>query len=113
MDATLETVLRKGNYVNNTQNLKNDSGLILVFIKVFTLIFATEAFLKLIALSPKKFFCNTWNCFDFIIVFCSILEIFLEGIRGFSIFRSFRLVSFIIPIILFLWNFINWLATSF
>ena len=61
---------------------------------MFTGIFAIEAIFKLIALAPKNFFASAWNCFDSMIVFFSIIEIFLEGVRGFSIFRSFRLVSF-------------------
>ena len=35
---------------------------------VFTSIFAAEAFLKIIALSPTKYLENKWNIFDIIIV---------------------------------------------
>lgn len=60
--------------------------------QVFTAIFASEAFLKLIALSPMYYFRDGWNCFDFLIVFLSFLEMALDGVSGLSVLRSFRLV---------------------
>lgn len=48
--------------------------------------------LKLIAMSPKYYFQEGWNIFDFIIVFLSLLELGLEGVQGLSVLRSFRLV---------------------
>lgn len=59
---------------------------------VFTAIFASEAFLKLIALSPMHYFRDGWNCFDFLIVFLSFLEMALDGVSGLSVLRSFRLL---------------------
>lgn len=59
---------------------------------VFTAIFASEAFLKLIALSPMYYFRDGWNCFDFLIVFLSFLEMALDGVSGLSVLRSFRLL---------------------
>lgn len=59
---------------------------------VFTAIFASEAFLKLIALSPMNYFRDGWNCFDFLIVFLSFLEMALDGVSGLSVLRSFRLL---------------------
>lgn len=51
--------------------------------------------LKLIAMSPKYYFQEGWNVFDFIIVALSLLELGLEGVQGLSVLRSFRLVSII------------------
>lgn len=48
--------------------------------------------LKLIAMSPKYYFQEGWNIFDFIIVALSLLELGLEGVQGLSVLRSFRLV---------------------
>lgn len=49
--------------------------------------------MKLIAMSPKFYFQEGWNIFDFIIVALSLLELGLEGVQGLSVLRSFRLVS--------------------
>ena len=66
-------------------------------VQFFTATFAVEATFKLIAISPKFYFKEGWNIFDFIIVFLSLLELGLEGVSGLSVLRSFRLVSRIIP----------------
>ncbi|XP_076370116.1 sodium channel protein para-like isoform X2 [Tachypleus tridentatus] len=73
MDKEFENILKKGNYF-------------------FTATFAIEAGLKLIALSPKTYFREGWNIFDFIIVALSLLELTLENIQGLSVLRSFRLL---------------------
>ena len=49
--------------------------------------------MKLVAMSPKYYFQEGWNIFDFIIVALSLLELGLEGVQGLSVLRSFRLVS--------------------
>ncbi|CAF0840530.1 unnamed protein product [Rotaria sordida] len=59
---------------------------------VFTSIFATESILKIIALTPAKFFKNGWNVFDLIIVTVSVVELGLAGVKGLSVLRSFRLL---------------------
>lgn len=59
----------------------------------FTTTFAIEATMKLIAMSPKYYFQEGWNIFDFIIVALSLLELGLEGVQGLSVLRSFRLVG--------------------
>jgi len=59
----------------------------------FTATFAIEATMKLMAMSPKYYFQEGWNIFDFIIVALSLLELGLEGVQGLSVLRSFRLVS--------------------
>ncbi|XP_034940963.1 sodium channel protein para isoform X13 [Chelonus insularis] len=73
MDKDMERVLKSGNYF-------------------FTATFGIEATLKLIAMSPKYYFQEGWNIFDFIIVALSLLELGLEGVQGLSVLRSFRLL---------------------
>ena len=52
-------------------------------------------------MSPKFYFQEGWNIFDFIIVALSLLELGLEGVQGLSVLRSFRL-SFHICIYIFI-----------
>uniref|UniRef100_A0A8C4Q8Z9 Sodium channel protein n=1 Tax=Eptatretus burgeri TaxID=7764 RepID=A0A8C4Q8Z9_EPTBU len=59
---------------------------------VFTGIFAAEMFFKIIALDPYYYFQVGWNIFDSIIVTLSLVELALEGVEGFSVLRSFRLM---------------------
>ncbi|XP_039291754.1 sodium channel protein para isoform X2 [Nilaparvata lugens] len=73
MDKNMEKALKSGNYF-------------------FSATFAIEAMLKLIAMSPKYYFQEGWNIFDFIIVALSLLELSLEGVQGLSVLRSFRLL---------------------
>ncbi|XP_076283647.1 sodium voltage-gated channel paralytic isoform X10 [Lasioglossum baleicum] len=73
MDKDMERVLKTGNYF-------------------FTATFGIEAGMKLIAMSPKYYFQEGWNIFDFIIVALSLLELGLEGVQGLSVLRSFRLL---------------------
>ncbi|XP_066584602.1 sodium channel protein para isoform X5 [Prorops nasuta] len=73
MDKDIERVLKSGNYF-------------------FTATFGIEATMKLIAMSPKYYFQEGWNIFDFIIVALSLLELGLEGVQGLSVLRSFRLL---------------------
>ncbi|XP_032452139.1 voltage-gated sodium channel alpha subunit isoform X9 [Nasonia vitripennis] len=73
MDKEMDRVLKSGNYF-------------------FTATFAIEATMKLIAMSPKFYFQEGWNIFDFIIVALSLLELGLEGVQGLSVLRSFRLL---------------------
>lgn len=62
-------------------------------LQFFTATFGIEATFKLVAMSPKYYFQEGWNIFDFIIVALSLLELGLEGVQGLSVLRSFRLVS--------------------
>ncbi|CAL1291646.1 unnamed protein product [Larinioides sclopetarius] len=73
MDPAFEAFLKNGNYF-------------------FTATFAIEAGLKLIAMSPKFYFQDGWNIFDFFIVALSLIELSLEGVQGLSVLRSFRLL---------------------
>ena len=61
---------------------------------VFTIIFTGESVLKIIAMSPSKFLKNGWNVFDLIIVTVSLVELGLANVKGLSVLRSFRLVSY-------------------
>ncbi len=74
MDQTTHDTLKLGNYF-------------------FTATFCIEAVIKLMAMSPKYYFQEGWNIFDFIIVVLSLIEIPLENVSGLSVLRSFRLVS--------------------
>ena len=58
----------------------------------FTATFAIEAVMKLMAMSPKYYFREGWNIFDFIIVALSLVELGLSNVSGLSVLRSFRLV---------------------
>ncbi|XP_041447932.1 sodium channel protein para isoform X10 [Drosophila obscura] len=73
MNKEMERILKCGNYF-------------------FTATFAIEATMKLCAMSPKYYFQEGWNIFDFIIVALSLLELGLEGVQGLSVLRSFRLL---------------------
>ena len=69
------------------------SNLFLNF-KFFTATFAVEAAMKLLAMSPKFYFQEGWNIFDFIIVSLSLFELVAAtDSSGLSVLRSFRLVS--------------------
>ena len=61
----------------------------------FTIIFATEAAMKIMALG-RSYFKESWNKFDLFIVIFSLIEITLNEIYGFdlpiiSLFRIFRI----------------------
>jgi len=61
-------------------------------LQVFTTIFTIEAGLKILALGLYKYLEDKWSCFDIIIVLLSLVELGLDGVKGLSILRSFRLV---------------------
>lgn len=65
-------------------------------LQVFTAIFAAEAFLKILALSPVVYFKDGWNIFDSIIVVLSLMELSMESVKlpGLSVLRAFRLVCY-------------------
>ena len=69
---------------------------------IFTSIFTVESILKIIALTPGKFYRNGWNVFDFLIVTVSLIELGLANVKGLSVLRSFRLVSYLV--LQFLYN---------
>ena len=51
---------------------------------VFTCIFAAEALLKIIATSPKFYFTERWNIFDFLIAIISVVELCMEELSELS-----------------------------
>ena len=65
---------------------------------IFTAIFLTEAVIRIIAVSPKTYFKDGWNIFDFVIIIGSFVGIFVSsssslGIKGtITILRSFRIL---------------------
>ncbi|GAB6018918.1 hypothetical protein CHUAL_000570 [Chamberlinius hualienensis] len=59
--------------------------------KVFTVIFALEAVLKLLAFS-KEYFHHGWNIFDLIAVTGSLIDLSFENFNGLSVLRAFRLL---------------------
>ncbi|XP_041373843.1 sodium channel protein 1 brain-like [Gigantopelta aegis] len=58
---------------------------------VFTLVFTTEACLKILALN-KWYFKSSWNLFDLTIVIAGLVDLALEDIDGLSVIRIFRLL---------------------
>jgi Ion transport protein len=69
----------------------------------FTVIFATEAVLKMIALGIKPYFRDQWCFFDFIVALSSVVQLVIEKrtdsnvpavnlMRVFRVARIFRLV---------------------
>jgi hypothetical protein len=114
MDPDFETTLNYGNYVSKLLILmfKNDIVYFIItdwktchfhythklcffhHFQFFTATFAVEAVMKLMAMSPKYYFQEGWNIFDFIIVSLSLVELAMANVSsGLSVLRSFRLVS--------------------
>ncbi|KAM6941292.1 sodium channel protein type 4 subunit alpha B-like isoform 2-T2 [Lycodopsis pacificus] len=59
---------------------------------VFTVIFIAEMFLRVVAMDPYGYFQVSWNVFDSIIVFVSLLELFVfDSLRWLLVMRVFRL----------------------
>ena len=56
--------------------------------------------IKMIGLHPYYYFQEAWNCFDAIIVAFSLLEFALKDVSGFSVLRTFRLVSLFVKLAL-------------
>jgi len=70
----------------------------LIFLQIFTALFTVEMVLKMFAFAPYKYFKETWNIFDFVVVTLSLLEIILsdklpDGLSVLRVFRLIRLVS--------------------
>ena len=68
---------------------------------VFTVVFTLEAVLKIIGKSPAKYFIDNWNVFDFIVVVCSLVEIFVASqtedtqSNSMNVIRTFRLIRIV------------------
>lgn len=52
--------------------------------------------MKILALGLFTYLKDKWNCFDVIIVILSLVELGLSNVKGLSILRSFRLVSYLL-----------------
>ena len=81
------------NNVCSTYIILTDFSLSFFYFQFFSATFAIEAVMKLCAMSPKFYFKEGWNIFDFVIVALSLLELGLQNVSGLSVLRSFRLVS--------------------
>ena len=59
---------------------------------LFTFVYFVEILLKIMALSPQKYWKDPWNRFDFLVVLGSLPGMFGLVIKpGASVFRTFRL----------------------
>ncbi len=94
MDPGMYAALKNGNYVSvtNVTRCHDLSRNVTLYLQFFTATFAIEACVKLMAMSPKFYFQEGWNIFDFIIVTLSLVELALSNVSGLSVLRSFRLV---------------------
>lgn len=63
---------------------------------VFLVIFITEMLLKMYGLGIHTYFSSAFNCFDFTVVLCGILEMIIQEVQGISlgisVLRSLRLL---------------------
>ena len=57
----------------------------------FVIIFAIEAVIKIIGLTPLFYFRDTWNRFDLLIVVISIIGLGADRVNGMSVLRLFRI----------------------
>lgn len=85
----------------------NESYIFIVLDSIFTLLFLTEAIVKIRTLGWKGYWADGWNKFDFILVICAIPSLMnlvtdtvlstniLLSFRTFRAFKSFRLFQFI------------------
>ncbi|XP_049654283.1 sodium channel protein type 5 subunit alpha-like isoform X1 [Accipiter gentilis] len=71
---------------------RNYRQMIFVSDKVFTLIFAAEMILKIIALDPYNYFQQKWNIFDSIVVMIGLIS-FEENLSFFRLLRIFKLAK--------------------
>ena len=71
--------------------IENSKQVLDIFNLIFNTIFIIEAFLKIVGLGAKDYFKAKINCFDFLIVLFSIMELLMDGGGGVSALRAFRL----------------------
>jgi len=68
---------------------------------IFTGTFVVEALIKILGLSPRGYFANRWNVFDFVIVLGSVIDVIGEAagageaISVLRIFRALRIIKLI------------------
>ncbi|CAB4059329.1 Sodium channel protein type 2 subunit alpha,Sodium channel protein type 10 subunit alpha,Sodium channel protein type 4 subunit alpha B,Sodium channel protein type 9 subunit alpha,Sodium channel protein type 1 subunit alpha,Sodium channel protein type 8 subunit alpha,Sodium channel protein 60E,Sodium channel protein,Sodium channel protein 1 brain,Sodium channel protein para,Sodium channel protein PaFPC1,Sodium channel protein type 11 subunit alpha,Sodium channel protein type 4 subunit alpha,Sodium channel p len=100
MDPDIHKTLQNGNYVSNfvynKEKASKGKGRELKYARIwqgfFTATFAIESCIKLMAMSPKYYFLEGWNIFDFIIVSLSLIELGLVNVSGLTVLRTFRLL---------------------
>nr|AKH03687.1 voltage-gated sodium channel alpha subunit LNav14a21+ [Lymnaea stagnalis] len=83
---TLFMAMDHYNMDKNLQDISSQAN------EVFTAIFAAEAFLKILAMSPVVYFKDGWNIFDSLIVALSLMELSMKELPGLSVLRAFRLL---------------------
>ena len=73
---------------------------LVIFDKIFTVIFTIELILKWFAYGIKNYFTNGWNWLDFLIVIVSVLGLVLDllGVPDISIFKSMRTLRALRPL---------------
>ncbi len=73
---------------------------LVVFDKIFTVIFTMELILKWFAYGITKYFTNGWNWLDFIIVWVSVLGTILDllGVADIPAFKSMRTLRALRPL---------------
>jgi voltage-dependent calcium channel L type alpha-1D len=98
---SLNTILMGIKYHGQSQTYSS----VLEYINMlFTVVYTFECILKLFAWSPKYYFYEIWNVFDFIIVIGSLLDVTLHlsmgqnkyhgiDVKFLRMFRAFRLVK--------------------
>ncbi len=74
--------------------------ILVVFDKIFTVIFTIELILKWFAYGIKNYFKNGWNWLDFLIVVVSILGSILDwlGVADIPAFKSMRTLRALRPL---------------
>ena len=75
-------------------------GILIVFDKIFTIIFTVELILKWFAYGIRKYFTNGWNWLDFVIVLVSVLGSILDwlGVADIPAFKSMRTLRALRPL---------------
>ena len=73
---------------------------LVVFDKIFTVIFTVELILKWFAYGIAKYFTNGWNWLDFVIVLVSVLGTLLDllGVADIPAFKSMRTLRALRPL---------------
>ena len=76
------------------------SKVLVIFDKVFTVIFTIELIIKWFAYGIKNYFTNGWNWLDFVIVLVSVLGIILDwlGVGDIPAFKSMRTLRALRPL---------------
>ncbi|CAF1639120.1 unnamed protein product [Rotaria magnacalcarata] len=84
----------------NTRKKPKFTKILVIFDKIFTVIFTAELILKWFAYGIKNYFSNGWNRLDFVIVIVSILGTGLDtlGVADIPAFKSMRTLRALRPL---------------